>query len=82
MKTMLIEYDGRNKTVKQLLESLITSGLIHRKDTPLKSKRAAEFEQALHEAKAMADDIAINGPGGYKTMDDLLNEISETEKAS
>jgi hypothetical protein len=75
MKTMLIEYDGRNKTVRQLLDSLISSGLIHQKDKPAKGRQAIEFEEALREAKAMADDIAINGPGGYQTMDDFLKTL-------
>jgi hypothetical protein len=75
MRTMTIEYDGRNRAVTQVLESLITSGLIRRsKPVPRRSRQALEFENALREAKAMAADIAVNGTGKYKTLDELLQE--------
>jgi hypothetical protein len=72
MATMTIKYDNRNKTVTNLLNGLIYSGIIEPVDA--KEKRIAEFESALREAREMAKDIAINGTKGYKTLDELLEE--------
>lgn len=72
---MVIEYDERNKTVKRVLESLISGGLIQRKNTSAKDKRIAEFKQALRESREIAADIAENGIEGYQTMDDFLKTL-------
>jgi hypothetical protein len=72
MTEMLIEYDENNKTVKQVLNAMVSSGVIRKKRTA-KEKRIAEFKQALKEAKEMADNIAA-GKNNYKTLDELLNE--------
>ncbi|MDR2651967.1 MAG: hypothetical protein LBC68_06585 [Prevotellaceae bacterium] len=73
MTEILIEYDENNKTVKQLLSAMISSGVIRKKRTA-KEKRIAEFKQALKEAKEMADNIAVGKNNNYKTLDELLNE--------
>jgi hypothetical protein len=76
MATMVIEYDERNKTVEQMLNGLLLSGVIRRpKAVRDKNKQLAEFKQALHEAKAMAADIAVNGTRGYESMDDVLKTL-------
>jgi hypothetical protein len=73
MATMTIKYDNRNKTVTNLLNGLIYSGIIQPVDA--KEKRIAEFESALREAREMAKDIAKNGIDGYQTMDEFLKTL-------
>jgi predicted transcriptional regulator len=73
MATMIIEYNGRSKTTQRLIEGLLSSGIIRRKQSAREQKRA-EFREALREAEAMAADIRKNGTAGYKTLDELLNE--------
>jgi cytochrome c556 len=73
MTEMLIEYDENNKTVKQVLNAMISSGVIHKKRTA-KEKRIAEFKQALKETKEMADNIAA-GKNDYETMDEFLKRL-------
>jgi hypothetical protein len=75
MKTIIIEYNEKNKYAKQVLSGLIGAGIIHRKEV-LKTKDMflSDLSVALQEAKVMAADIAKNGTGKYKTLDDLLNE--------
>jgi hypothetical protein len=76
MKTMTIEYDGRNRAVTCRLEGLIAAGLIRRsKPVPRRRRQVIEFENALREAKAMAADIAVNGTAGYQTMDEFLETL-------
>ena len=70
MATMTIEYNEKNKHVKQVLTGLIGAGVIHRKN----ETKISEFKIALQEVKTMSADIAQNGTVGYKTLDDLLNE--------
>jgi hypothetical protein len=72
MTEMVIEYDEKNKTVKQVLDAMISSGVIRRKKTA-KEKRIEEFKQALRETKEMVENIAA-GNNNYKTLDELLNE--------
>jgi hypothetical protein len=72
MATMTIKYDSRNKTVKNLLDGLIHSGIIH--PTDAKETRIAEFKSALREAKEMAENIAA-GTKDYETMDDFLKRL-------
>jgi hypothetical protein len=72
MTEMIIEYDEKNKTVKQVLDAMLSSGVIRRKKTA-KEKRIAEFKQALKEAKEIEKNIAA-GIKNYKTLDELLNE--------
>jgi hypothetical protein len=72
MTTMTIKYDKRNKTVNNSLSGLIYSGIIH--STDAREARIAEFKSALHEIGEIVKNIAVNGTGGYKTLDDLLNE--------
>jgi hypothetical protein len=75
MRTMTIEYDGRNRAVTCILEGLISSGLIRRsKPVPRRRRQVIEFENALREAQTMAADITVNGTGKYKTLDELLRE--------
>ena len=75
MATMIIEYNERNKYVRQVLEGLIGSGIIHRRDNKIeKNRKITAFKTALQECKDMTIDIARNGTAGYKTLDDLLNE--------
>jgi hypothetical protein len=68
----VIKYDNRNKIVKNSLNSLIYSGVIHPIDE--KDRQKAKFRSALREAQAIADDITVKGTKGYKTLDDLLDE--------
>jgi hypothetical protein len=70
MATMTIEYNEKDKYVRQVLTGLIGAGVIHRKN----GAKISAFETALQETRTMSADIARNGIAGYKTLDDLLNE--------
>jgi glutaredoxin 2 len=72
MTELIIEYDEKNKTVKQVLDAMISSGVIRKKRTA-KEKRIAEFKQALKETKEIVENIT-SGVKDYKTLDELLNE--------
>jgi hypothetical protein len=56
MTEMLIEYDASNKTVKKVLDVMISSGVVRKKLTA-KEKRIEEFKQAM-KTKEMAENIA------------------------
>jgi len=70
---MTIEYNEKNKYVKQVLTGLIGSGIIRRKNE-VKNRKISSFKTALLETKMIANDITKNGIEGYKTLEDLLNE--------
>jgi hypothetical protein len=73
MTEMIIEYDEKNKTIKQVLDAMISSGVIRKKRTA-KEKRIAEFKQALKETKEMVENIAA-GNDNYETMDEFLENL-------
>jgi len=73
METMTIEYNEKDKYVKQVLTGLIGSGIIRRKHE-VKNQKISSFKTALLETKIIANDIAKNGIEKYKTLEDLLNE--------
>ena len=73
MVTMTIEYNEKDKYTRQVLNGLIGSGIIRRKNE-IKNRKISSFKVALLETKMMSKDIAQNGFEGYKTLDDLLNE--------
>ena len=77
-KTLTIEYNSQNTTFTTLLNSLVEAGIVRIKKhdvTTAKEKARNEIESAIGEALAMADDIAENGTSGYKTLDELLEEL-------
>ena len=73
METMTIEYNEKDKYVKQVLTGLIGSGIIYRK-SEVENQRISSFKTALLETKLIANDITKNGIERYKTLEDLLNE--------
>jgi predicted RNase H-like nuclease (RuvC/YqgF family) len=73
MKEMLIEYNEKNETVKQVIAAMISSGVIRKKLTT-KEKRIAELKQSLQEAKEMAENIAA-GNDTYETMEEFLQRL-------
>ena len=73
METMTIEYNEKDKYVKQVLTGLLGSGIIHRKNE-VENQKISSFKTALLETKLIANNITKNGIEGYKTLEDLLNE--------
>ena len=73
MQTMVIQYDRHNASAIQILNGLISAGIIKAKKSA-SEKQLDELKQAIREAKAMGDDIRKNGIKGYKTLDELLAE--------
>jgi len=74
METMTIEYNEKDKYVKQVLTGLIGSGIIYRK-SEVENQRISSFKTALLETKLIANDITKNGIEGYKTLEDLLKNF-------
>jgi hypothetical protein len=74
MTELIIEYDESNKTVEKVLNAMISSGVIRKKDVTAKSRRISEFKQALHETKEMVENIT-SGVRDYETMDDFLKSL-------
>ena len=73
METLTIEYNEKNKHVKQVLTGLIGAGLIRKKN--IKEQAIfRKFKTALRDTKLMENDIMQNGTQRYKTLNDLLNE--------
>jgi hypothetical protein len=73
MATMVIEYNGRNKTVKQVIDGLLSAGIIRRKSAK-REKHIEELKQAILETEKMVEDIRLNGIKGYKTLEELVAE--------
>jgi predicted RNase H-like nuclease (RuvC/YqgF family) len=73
MKEMLIEYNEKNETVKQVIAAMISSGVIRKKMTA-KEKRIAGLKQSLQEAKEMSENIAA-GNDIYETMEEFLQRL-------
>jgi hypothetical protein len=73
MQTMVIQYNERNQSATQILNGLLSAGIIKIKKSA-SERRIEELKQAMREAKAMGEDIRKNGTKGYKTLDALLAE--------
>jgi len=71
MQTMVIQYNERNRSASQILNGLLSVGIIKIKKSA-NEKRIEELKQAMREAKTMGDDIRKNGTNGYQTMDEFF----------
>ena len=75
MATMTIEYNEKNKYVRQVLTGLTGSGIIRRiNGNGTENPEISAFKAALQETCRMSADIKQNGIEGYRTLDDLLND--------
>ncbi|GHT32712.1 hypothetical protein FACS189434_05170 [Bacteroidia bacterium] len=74
MQTMVIQYNERNPSAMQILNGLLSAGIIKIKQSA-SEKRVEELKQAMREAKAMGEDIRKNGTKGYQTMEDFLKTV-------
>lgn len=74
MQTMVIQYDERNHSATQILNGLLSAGIIKIKKSA-SEKRIEELKEAIREAKAMGEDIRKNGTKGYQTMDEFLKTV-------
>ncbi|MDR2682692.1 MAG: phosphatidate cytidylyltransferase [Dysgonamonadaceae bacterium] len=70
---MVIEYNERNSSAQQILNGLLSAGIIKIKKSA-SEKRIEELKKAILETEAMVADIRKNGTAGYKTLDELLAE--------
>ena len=73
MATITIEYNEKDKYVKQVLTGLIGSGII-RCNNKVENPKISTFKMALQETRMISENIIQNGIEGYRTLDDLLNE--------
>jgi hypothetical protein len=74
MQTMVIEYNERNHSTKQILNGLLSAGIIKIKKST-SEKRIEELKEAILETEVMVADIRKNGTKGYQTMDEFLQTI-------
>jgi hypothetical protein len=73
MTTVLVEYDEKKKSSRQVIEGLIGAGVLVLKDLNEFSEKLM-LKNALKETVLIAKDIKEHGIGDYKTLDDLLDE--------
>jgi len=73
MTTVLVEYDEKKKSSRQVIEGLIGAGVLVLKDLNEFSEKLM-LKNALKETVIIANDIKEHGISGYKTLDDLLDE--------
>jgi uncharacterized damage-inducible protein DinB len=77
MKTMIIEYNERNASVKHILDGLVSSKRIRIKKSS-KEQHLEELEEAVRQTETMMTDIRRNATEGYQTMDEFLKTIRRT----
>jgi hypothetical protein len=72
MATMLVEYDEKNKTVKQMFDGLFSSGVISRpcKSSIRRAIQRLELMDALYETQKIETGLAKGKK--YQTMDEFL----------
>jgi predicted transcriptional regulator len=75
MATLMIEYDMRNRTARQVIKGLVSSGVFRIRDDAEKEKKAIRTN--IREAKQMIEDIRTNGSANYQNMDQFLVSLKK-----
>jgi len=73
MATMILEYNARNSTVRQLIEGLLSSGLFRVQLEHEKERRA--IQKNMRTANKMIADIRAGGSAKYQNMDSFLSTL-------
>ncbi|MDR0940923.1 MAG: hypothetical protein LBM68_01715 [Bacteroidales bacterium] len=73
MNTITLEYNARNKTVRQLLDELLASGLFRVRSEY--DKECQAIRKNMHTTGKMIADIRANGSAKYQNMDSFLASL-------
>jgi hypothetical protein len=75
MATLTVEYDSRNRTARQVITGLASTGVFRIRDN--KETERMEIRENIREARKMIEDIRKNGSGKYQNMDDFLETLKK-----